>query len=185
MPPAALAKLSRAASTGELDAIDAVSSAVDAKGRAMDEKWGIGRLITLVPVEWADRFHTQSRKFSLALQDWNYPEALKHGQAMERAYAKLDELATASGAEHGKPEQWEFETPDGLVILVKDIQRTNQVDRQGRQAQVWSLDEIASVIRAHPEIVKAKTVFSGAEVVSIRPVQARKIGLEANDDIPF
>ena len=176
-------KVARLYSTGEIDAINAIAASVDARGRSLDEKWGIGRLPTLVPVEWADRFASQCRKFSLALQDWNYPEVQKHGQAMERAYAKLDELATAAGAEQGRPEQWEFETPDGLVILIRDIRRTNQVDTQGRQAQVWSLDEIASVIRNHPEIVAVKTVFPGAEVVSLRPAPDRKKDID--DGLPF
>lgn len=180
-----MSKAGRAYSTGEMDAINEISNAVDARGRELDEKWGIGRLPSLVPVEWADKFASQARKFTLALQDWNYPEVLKHGQAMERAYAKLDELATVSGAKPGPPEQWEFETPDGLVILVKDLRRTNQVERHGRKAQVWSLDEIANVIRAHPEIVATKTVFPGAEIVSIRPVRDHQLEKEADDEIPF
>lgn len=165
-------------STGELDAITAIIAAVDRKGREMDEKWGTGRLPALVGVEWADRFSSQRRKFSEALWRWDYPEARKHGEAMERAYAKLDELATAAGAEQGAPEQWEFETPEGLVILVRDRARQGQVDTQGRRAQVWSLDEIASVLRNYPMLAAAKDAFPGAEVVSIRPARDFKDALD-------
>lgn len=172
-------------SPGELDGIQAVVEAVDAKGRAMDEKWGIGRLPTLVPADWAEKFRVQQRKFSAATLAWDLPETMRHGQAMERAYARLDELAVAAGFKPGPAEQWEFETPNGLVILVRDIRQTNQVDTGGRRAEIWSLDEVVSVIRAHPAIVAAKTVFEGATVVSIRPSKPDRSALTLDDDVPF
>lgn len=180
--PATLRSTGRKVSLGEIDGVNAVMMAVDAKGRAMDEKWGIGRLPMLVPAEVAGRFASQHRKFSEALQAWDYPEALKHGAAMERAYAKLEEMAIAAGASPAPPDQWEFETPEGLVVLVRDKRTITQVDLAGRQAAVWSLDEIASVICAHPTLAAAKQQFSGSEVISVRP----KIPTEfPDDDIPF
>lgn len=176
----------RRLSSGEYDAINAVMESVDRKGRGMDEKWGIGRLPTLVPAEVAAKFANQSRKFSTALAAWDYPETLKHGSAMERAYDALDALAVASGAERGPPETWEFDTPEGLVILVRDIKRTNQVDTKGRRAQVWSIDEIANVIRNHPILAAAKEAFPGAVVESIRPAQKFKHDLEDSlEGLPF
>jgi hypothetical protein len=176
--------MNRVVSRGELDAIDAITLALDRRGRELDEKWGTRRLMQLVPVEWADKFQRQAAKFSEAIQSWNYPETVKHGQAMERAYAKLDELAEASGAEKGPPEQWEFETPDGLVILVKDATRIGQAQTFGRAASVWSLDEIASILRNYPSLIAIKNAFPGAELQSIRPVQQIKLQ-ELNDDVPF
>lgn len=176
----------RRISNGEYDAIMSVVDAVDAKGRAADEKWGVGRLPTLVPAEWAGKFRQQQRKFSAAIGQWDYPEALKHGQAMERAYAKLDELAEASGAEKGLPEQWEFEVDGKLVILVKDLRRTNQVELHGREAQVWSLDEIASVIRQHPILAAAKDAFPGATIESVRTGRDVKQKLDDSlEGLPF
>ena len=100
---------------------------------------------------------------------------------MERAYDKLDELATAAGAEHGRVDQWEFMVDGKLVILVQDMARTPHVDRGGREASVWSLDEIASVIRAHPILAAAKEAFPGAVVESIRPPKPKPGDL--NDDL--
>jgi hypothetical protein len=172
----------RQVSLGEIDAVNAVMLAVDAKGRAMDDKWGVGRLPMLVPADVAVRFASQRNKFSEAIQSWSVPEALKHGEAMERAYAKLDEIALASGASPTPPDQWEFETEEGLVVLVRDKRTIAQVDTSGRAAAIWSLDEIASVICAHPTLAKAKAHFPGSEVVSVRP---KPIGEIPDDEIPF
>jgi hypothetical protein len=160
------------------DALFSIALATDRKGRDMDEKWGVNRLQTLVPAEWAEKFKRQARNFSLALESKDLDETRKHGASLERAYAKLDEMASAAGYVPGPAEQWEFETVEGLVILVKDSSRTGQVERNGRACQVWSLDEIASVIRNHPEIVKAKLAFPGAVLESMRP---GKVALDADD----
>ena len=153
----------------KLDRIQVVVRAVDERGRQMDRKWGIGRLAALVPIDVAERFRAQQRKFDAAVWEYDPDATRKHGDAMLRAYDKLEELAVAGGAVAAPVDQWEFETSDGLVILVRDIGDTGRVERNGRQAQVWSLDEIASVVRAHPTIVAAKQLFPGATVDSVRP----------------
>lgn len=176
----------RRLTAGEHEIVDAILAAVDRKGRVMDEKWGVGRLPTLVGAEWAERFASQKRKFSEALWRWDVAETRKHGEAMLRAYDKLDALAEASGAQHGPSEQWEFMAGDELVILVRDRSRVGQVDTNGRRAQVWSLDEIASVIRAHPVLAAAKDAFPGAEVVSVRPAYDFKNALDDSlEGLPF
>lgn len=156
-------------SSGEMDVIQEILNAVDERGKAMDRKWGLGRLPGLCGIEWAERFANQRRKFGTAVWSWDLNEVRKHGEAMVRAFDKLDELATEAGIEPGPPGQWEFTTSEGLVILVQDRNRMNQVDTGGRQCQVWSLDEIAEVIRNFPELSKAKDVFQGAEVVKLSP----------------
>lgn len=159
------------------EAIETIVKAVDRIGREMEEKWGVGRLPTLVPIVWAERFRDQQRRFSAAVWAVEPVSARKQGEAMLRAYEKLDALAVASGAKYGPSEQWEFEGPDGLIVLVRDISRVGQARLDGRAAAVWSLDEIASVIRNHPILAKAKSEFAGAVVESIRPGQDVKDAL--------
>jgi len=149
--------------------IDLIVRAVDERGREMDQRWGLGRLPMLVPIDVAERFRVQQRKFSGAVWEYNADDVRKHGDAMLRAYAKLDELAVSGGAKSAPPEQWEFEVAGELVILVRDIRDTGRVDTGGRKAQVWSLDEIANVIKIHPVLAAAKDFFPGATVESVRP----------------
>lgn len=165
----------------DMDTIQAILDVVEQKGREMDQRWGLGRLPALVPIEWATRFASQKRKFSDAIWAWKAYESQVHGEAMLRAYVRLDELAVVGGHQPAPPEQWEFETPDGLVILVRDRDRMNQAQTDGRRCQIWSLDEIAEVVRKHPEIVCAKEEFAGAEITNIRP--KREIQDQLNDSL--
>lgn len=165
-----------------LNQIDVVVKAVDRRAREIEERWGLGRLPSLVPHELAERFRVQQRKFSTAVWAYDPEEVRKHGDAMLRAYAKLEETAVAAGAQPGPPEQWEFETDDGLVVLVRDMADTGRAQLHGRKGQVWSLDEIVSIVRAHPVLVAAKQAFPGSTVESIRPpLEVR----DFDDQIPF
>ena len=169
-----------------LEQIDVIVRAVDRRGREMDERWGVGRLPTLVPHEIGEKFRVQRRKFSAALMDYDLDETRKHGDAMIRAYAKLNELATAAHGEPGAPEQWEFTVDGQLIVLVRDLAHSTQDRLQGRQGQVWSLDEIASVLRLYPALAAAKSAFPGAIIESVRPPTPALSQL--NDDlaeVPF
>jgi len=159
---------------------------VDQRGRELDQRWGIGRLPMLVPIEWAERFHSQHNLFNAAVWEFDLPLVRQHGEAMLRAYDKLDELARAAKGEPLPVHQWEFETPEGLVILVHDLRDTGRAQRHGREAQVWALDEVANVIRCHPILATAKNVFPGAQVVSVRPSKTTLQELDDElSDIPF
>lgn len=151
-----------------IDAMQLVIEAVDQRAREMDRRWGFGMLAKIVPIDLAERFRSQRRKFLAAVWDYEEDEVRKHGEAMIRAYAALDATATAERGEPAAPEQWEFETPEGLVILVQDIAQVSRAQLHGRKAQVWSLDEIASIIRNYPALAAAKQAFPGAEIESIR-----------------
>lgn len=165
-----------------LNQIEVVVKAVDRRAREIEELWGLGRLPSLVPHELAERFRNQQRKFSSAVWAYEPDDVRKHGDAMLRAYARLEEVAAAAGAEPKPVEQWEFETDDGLVVLVKDMADTGRAQLHGRKGQVWSLDEIINIVRAHPVLVAAKQCFPGATVESIRPpLEVR----EFDDDLPF
>jgi len=171
----------------EVEQCTVIIQAVDRKAREIERKWGIGRLHNLVPVEWAERFASQRKKFSMACFTLEPAEVRLHGTAMERAYDKLEEVAVASGHMPSPPAHWEFELDEGqLVILVRDRAEMAQIDLKGRAAQIWSLDEIANVVRKFPMISAAKDNFPGAEVVSIRPERAAKDALDDKlSDIPF
>lgn len=162
-----------------IDEMKVVIDAVDQHGREMDQRWGFGMLPRLVPIEWAERFRSQRRKWLGAVWDYDADEVRKHGEAMIRAYAKLDEIATAERGEPGPVTQWEFDTPEGLVILVQDKAQISRAQLHGRKAQVWSIDELASVLRAYPTLAAVKDAFPGSEIESIRVPAAT---LEQLDD---
>jgi len=171
---------------GQISDLQVIINCVDQRGRELDQHWGIGRLPMLVPIEWAQRFHAQHKLFNAAVWEFDLRLVRQHGEAMLRAYDKLDQLAREDKGEPLPVDQWEFETEQGLTILMRDLRDTGRAQFYGRKAQVWSLDEIANVIRCHPMIAAAKDAFVGAQVVSVRP---SKVAIDAlNDelsDIPF
>lgn len=170
----------------QISDMQVIIKCVDQRGRDMDERWGIGRLPMLVPIEWAERFHAQHKLFNTAVWAFDLRLVRQHGEAMLRAYEKLDELAREGKGEPLPVDQWEFETEQGLVILVRDLRDTGRAQRHGREAQVWALDEIANVIRCHPILAAAKDAFPGAQVVSVRPNKTTLAELDDElSDIPF
>lgn len=161
--------------------------AVDAKGREIERRWGKGILPRMVSIESLERFRRQQRKFSAAAFAMDADECRKHGAAMERAYAALEREAAERGHYAEPAQTWEFTLKDGsLVVLVRDRAELAQVDLKGREAQVWSLEEIAGIIERFPILSAAKDMFPGAEVVSIRPeTEAVKFVEDTLDDLPF
>lgn len=156
--------------------ISAMIMTVDERARDCNRKWGTNRLPHLVPFEWLERFRSQKRKWETACFECaGSPKAedidtvRKHGEAMLRAFDRLEDLAVEAGHLPTPPQQWEFELKDGTpVILVRDRAEMGQVDPKGRAAQVWSLEEVADIIAKFPSIVLLKESFPGAEVVQMR-----------------
>lgn len=170
----------------DLDVLEAITNSVEEAGKAMDHKWGLGRLPIIVPIEWAERFANARRKFSDALWAYDVDAARKFGEALVRGFDKLDEVASGLRMEPGKPDQWEFMVGDKLVILVQDRARMAQADTQGRRADVWSLDEVRAILEAHQGLMAVKDAFPGAVVEEVSP--ARKVRQALNDNldgIPF
>jgi hypothetical protein len=169
---------------------------VDTRAKEVNRRWGHNRLPYLVPLEWMEKFKRQKNSWDLAAFECTgspLPADLERmrvqGEAMLRAYDKLEQIATESGRGGLPAGQWEFELKDGsLVILVQDKADMAQVKRNGREAQVWSLDEIAEVIQNFPILSAAKDIFPGAEVMQVEVATSRKAKDKLNDeltDIPF
>jgi hypothetical protein len=159
-----------------LSAIKAIIETVDRHAREVSLRWGYNRLPHLVPIEWTERFLTQKHKWELACWECSgslSPDDLArvrtHGEAMIRAFAKLEAIATEQGDWSGPGPHWEFELKDGTpVVLVRDRAELSQVDLKGRAAQVWSLDEIADILAKFPDMTRTKECFPGAELISLR-----------------
>lgn len=169
---------------------------VDTRAKEVNRRWGHNRLPYLVPLEWMEKFKRQKASWDLAAFECTgspLPRDLERmrvqGEAMLRAYDKLEQIATESGRGPIPAGQWEFELKDGtLVILVRDKADMAQVERHGRAAQVWSLDEIAEVIQNFPILSAAKDIFPGAEVMQVEVATSRKVKDKLDDeltDIPF
>lgn len=148
---------------------------VDEHARELNRRWGFNRLPHIVPIDWTERFITQQRKWNLACFECtgspdpaHLNRVRKHGEAMLRAFDKLEEVALANGMTPTPASTWEFELADGTpVTLVRDKTEMAQIERCPA-SQVWALDEIAGIIAKYPELVLAKELFPDAEVIQLR-----------------
>lgn len=165
-----------------LTAMDDIIRTVDEHARQINHRWGFNRLPHLVPLEWTERFRSQKRKWELAcfecvgsLKPDDLERVRKHGTAMLRAFDALERAAVDAGHSPSPATWWEFELADGTpVLLVRDRAELSQVDTGGRAAQIWSLEEVASIIARFPEFIRVKDSFPGAEVIQMstsRPVR--------------
>lgn len=174
--------------------IRAMIETVDERARDCNRRWGHNRLAHLVPLDWLERFRSQKRKWETACfecagspQPEDRATVRKHGEAMLRAFDKLEEIAVAAGHLPTAPAHWEFELSNGTpVILVRDRHEMGQVDAKGRAVQIWSLEEIAGIVEKFPALIATKDAFPGAEVVQMRtdPIVVGALD-DALTDLPF
>ena len=166
---------------------------VDEHAREMNRRWGFNRLPHIVPVEWTERFVSQKNKWEMACFECvgsPMPEhgerVRKHGEAMIRAFDKMEEIALASGKSPAPPGVWEFETKTGVpIVLVRTRAEMGQIERSP-PAQVWCLEEIGEIITRFPELVMAKDAFPEAEVIQMRTSERVHDALnDSLEDIPW
>lgn len=176
-----------------IGAMAEIIGTVDEHARALNKRWGYNRLPYLVPIEWTERFVSQKHKWERACFECAgspKPEDLErvrtHGQAMLRAFAKLEEVALAAGREPAPPGTWEFELADGTpVLLVRDRAEMDQPERP-KGAQVWALEEIVAILAQYPALRRAKDAFPQAEVIQLRTsAKTRELVDDELAEIPF
>lgn len=173
--------------------IDNIIRTVDAHAREVNLRWGHNRLPHIVSIAWMEKFKAQKYKWELAcfecvgsLKPDDLDRVRLHGDAMIRAYAKLEAEALAAGVSPAAPGTWGFELDDGrAIVLVRTRAEMGQVEKSPA-TQVWCLEEIGNIISRFPELVLAKQMFPETEVVQLRTGPAvKKLIDDELSEIPF
>ena len=150
---------------------------------AIERKWGIDRLVWLVPVELRDRFEQQMDKLNAAIE--RQQDVEHEVEVTLRGVAAIEQAAIAAGAKPLTGEYVEGRMPDGSVLaIVPTGYEVSKVQQENRDMRVYSVDEVGRIISAWQasELVdKVKEAFPGAVVEKVR---TRKEAL-LNDEIPF
>jgi hypothetical protein len=137
----------------------------DALEVELELKWGRDRLRLLVDTALREKFDRQRYLTSQARWHGQLDDVQREAKRMAAAWKALDKAATESGAKVLDPAMWEVTLEDGTVAtLVREPQLANRVLADGRRINVYTLQEIANMISAFPEVVKAKETFPGAKV---------------------
>lgn len=156
---------------------------VDHTARELELKWGPGRLRLLVGEDLRGKFDRQRAKFNAAVWEPDDRQTEKHAAAMQRAWQALDAAAVEAGAAPLDPDVFETTLEDGRVIAVarNSAEAWVAAHRAGRDVSVWSMQEIARLITAYPELVKIKTHWPGAAVTAVRTPLPDAM----DDEVPF
>lgn len=128
---------------------EAIMGPLDAVAHSMERKWGIGRLETLVPEDWALKFHSAAEKLNAAIASSDMTAIRERAEIMRRGWIKLDELATAAGADPwGAANVWEVRAPGGQVyaIAMTDHDQRNTAMKDG--VACYTLAEVARILEA-------------------------------------
>lgn len=177
---------------GTMIAGEAAKTELDLVASAMESKWGADRLRLLVGVELREKFDRQRYLVNQALWHGDLEDVRRETSRMVVAWKALDRAASQAGAEPLVSDVWEVALEDGTVAaIVRDNAAAASVHTAGRALRIFTLDEVARLIQAFPEIIKAKAAFPGASVEKVRRDVSDSLNaipdteLALDDEIPF
>ena len=163
---------------------EAIMAPMDALAHEMEQKWGYGRLQTLVPPEWAMKWQSAFDKLNLAIASGNLVELRERCEIMMRGYKKLDELATEAGhPTHFNPKVWEAVGESGRVYAICQAPLDERNARLDKDVRVITLKEVIKIIEAWDAdglITELRAQFPGSEIVKA----GRKPDTIHPDDLP-
>lgn len=135
----------------------------------MEAKWGADRLRLLVSTELREKFDRQRYLFNQAIWHGELEDVRREANRMTTAWLALDKAAATSGKEPLSPKVWEVALEGGRVAaIVPTDHDAKAVRAEGREVVVYTLDEIARLLSAYPDIAVAKATFPGATITEIR-----------------
>ena len=135
-----------------------------------ERTWGVGRLRLLVSDDLRARWDRQWLAWCRAVEGGDVAPIQKQGAAVRRAVAALEAEARAAGQQPLAPEVWEAKHGDRVVVVCRTSADAGVVAREGRKAEVWTLDELVRMaLTDRPGLEAVKQIFPGATVTSIKP----------------
>ena len=153
---------------------DAILGPLDRVATDMERKWGIGRLETLVPEEWAYKFHSAADKLNLAIAGRDMSGIRERAEIMRRGWIKLDELATEAGHQPWvEPDVWEVRSPKGRIYAIarRELDESNRKTKSEGDVRYLTMAEVARVLDAWDDdgwITELRTEMGG-RVMEVRP----------------
>ena len=145
----------------------------DHMAHAMDRKWGVDRLVELVPPEMAERYGAAMAKLNAAI-DAADPEqvSLRAGVCM-RGMAAMDKAATEAGAEPASQDVWLVQADGREFGLLRDARAWQSVQEKHPGVRLISEREMILAIEMYQrslagQMVQAvKDSFPQADVIKI------------------
>lgn len=145
----------------------------DHMAHAMDRKWGVDRLVELVPPEMAERYGAAMAKLNAAI-DAADPEqvSLRAGVCM-RGMAAMDKAATEAGAEPASQDVWLVQADGREFGLLRDARAWQSVQEKHPGVRLISEREMILAIEMYQRslagqmVQSVKDSFPQADVIKI------------------
>ena len=157
----------------------------DRKAEAMDERWGIDRLVELVSAETAAKYGSAMAKLNAAIDENDPAVVAARAQVCIRGMDAMDAEAAAAGAQRASEDVWEVEVAGQRYGVMRDGRSWQTIKAQRPDLMLVTLREVAcalemwrgSVAGEFERSVK-QSFGDGAEVVAVKKPRL-------DDEIPF
>lgn len=122
---------------------------VDATQAEHEQIWGIGRVTTLVPTSFREKFYAQAERIWAAQGSQDVTRFGAACDGMIRAYKAMSDWATKEGIEPiTKVHAVEADTHLGIMVIVKDEADAVQYQALRKDVrQVWTVAEIVELVQ--------------------------------------
>lgn len=156
----------------------------DRMANAMDHKWGIDRLVELVPADVAAKYGSAMAKLNQAIDDQDPDEVAVRASVCVRGMQAMDQIATQAHGEPPTAQVWVVEADGYSFGLMRDPRAWQRAQEAYPKLELITEREMVLALTmyrrslAKEMIDAAKAAFPGAEVTAVRDK-------ELEDDIPW
>ena len=156
----------------------------DRMANAMDHKWGIDRLVELVPADVAAKYGSAMAKLNAAIDAQDPNEVAVRASVCVRGMQAMDQIASQAHGEPPTAQVWVVEADGYTFGLMRDPRAWQRAQEAYPKLELITEREMVLALTmyrrslAKEMIDAAKAAFPGAEVTAIRD-------MELEDDIPF
>lgn len=156
----------------------------DRMANAMDHKWGIDRLVELVPADVAAKYGSAMAKLNQAIDDQDPDEVAVRASVCIRGMQAMDQIATQDHGEPPTAQVWVVEADGYSFGLMRDPRAWQRAQEAYPKLELITEREMVLALTmyrrslAKEMIDAAKAAFPGAEVTAVR-------NMELEDDIPW
>lgn len=156
----------------------------DRMANAMDHKWGIDRLVELVPADVAAKYGSAMAKLNQAIDDQDPDEVAVRASVCIRGMQAMDQIASQAHGEPPTAQVWVVEADGYTFGLMRDPRAWQRAQEAYPKLELITEREMVLALTmyrrslAKEMIDAAKAAFPGAEVTAVR-------NMELEDDIPW
>lgn len=156
----------------------------DRLANEMDHKWGVDRLVELVPPEMAEKYGSAMAKLNEAIDSGNVEQVTLRTGVCIRGLQAMDRQATELGAQPASDELWLVQADGKQFGLLKDDRGWQRALDKNPSVTLLTEREMVMAIEAWQKTQAAQIVLAVKDAFPGAAVQAAKDD-NLQDEIPW